>query len=89
MAVAYKGNIVFGLVQIPVTLHTATRDLDVRFNQLHRGDHRRIRYKKVCGHCQKEVTGKDIVRGFEYADDKFVIITDEDLTASKRRRTAR
>ena len=83
MAVAYKGNIVFGLVQIPVTLHTATRDLDVRFNQLHRGDHRRIRYKKVCGHCQKEVTGKDIVRGFEYADDKFVIITDEDLARIK------
>ena len=42
MAVAYKGNIVFGLVQIPVTLHTATRDLDVRFNQLHRGDHRHV-----------------------------------------------
>lgn len=83
MAVSHKGAISFGLVHIPVALYTATQDNDISFNQLHKDDNSRIRYKKTCGHCGKEMTTKDIVKGFEYDTDKYVIITDDDLEKIK------
>lgn len=79
MAVSHKGAISFGLVHIPVSLYTATQDNDISFNQLHKEDHARIRYKKTCGHCGIEVTTKDIVKGFEYDKDHYVIMTDDDF----------
>ncbi len=83
MAVVQKGAISFGLVYIPVSLYTATQDSDINFNQLHKADKARIRYKKVCGHCGKEVQAKDIVRGYEYAKDRYVVITDEEIEKIK------
>ena len=83
MAVIQKGAISFGLVYIPVSLYTATQDSDISFNQLHKADKSRIRYKKVCAHCGKEVEAKDIVRGFEYAKDQYVVITDEEIESIK------
>ena len=66
MAVSHRGAISFGLVHIPVGLYTATQDNDIHFNQLCREDGSRIKYKKVCASCGKEVSAKDIVKGFEY-----------------------
>lgn len=83
MPVSHKGAISFGLVHIPVALYTATQDDDIRFNQLCKDDLSRVRYKKVCASCGKEVTTKDIVKGYEYDDDKYVIVTDEDFEAIK------
>ena len=83
MAVSHKGAISFGLVYIPVSLYTATQDNDVHFNQLHKEDHSRIRYKKTCAHCGKEVTSSDIIKGFEYDKDKYVIVTEDDLEKIK------
>ncbi len=83
MAVIQKGAISFGLVHIPVSLYTATQDSDVAFNQLHKADKARIRYKKVCSHCGKEVKNEDIVRGFQYAKDKYVVVTDEEIEKLK------
>lgn len=83
MAVVQKGAISFGLVYIPVSLYTATQDSDISFNQLHKADKSRIRYKKVCAHCGKEVEAKDIVRGFQYAKDRYVVITDEEIEKIK------
>jgi DNA end-binding protein Ku len=64
-------------------MYTATQDNDIRFNQLHREDNSRIRYKKTCGHCGKEVRTEDIVKGFEYDKDKYVVITDEEIEKIK------
>lgn len=83
MPVAHKGAISFGLVHIPVSLYTATQDNDIHFNQLHKNDNSRIRYKKVCAHCGKEVAAQDIVKGFEYDKDKFVIVSEEDIEKIK------
>lgn len=83
MAVSHRGAISFGLVHIPVGLYTATQDNDIHFNQLCREDGSRIRYKKVCASCGKEVKSEDIVKGFEYDKDKFVIMTDEDFEKAK------
>ena len=74
-----KSAISFGLVHIPISLYTATTDIDIRFNQLHRETNERIRYKKTCANCGEEVKPEDIVKGFEYEKDQYVIITDEDF----------
>ena len=83
MAIYQKGAISFGLVYIPVELHTATRDNDISFNQLPKADHARIKYKKVCTKCGEEVTQRDIVRGYQYARDQYVVVTDEEIEKIK------
>lgn len=71
------------MVSIPIDMYTATQDNDIHFNQLHKGDHSRIRYKKTCAHCGDEVKAGDIVKGYEYDKDHYVIITDEELEKIK------
>jgi len=83
MAVAHKTTIAFSLVSIPVSLYTATQDTDIRFNQLCKEDHSRVRYKKVCSNCGSEVTNDDIVKGFEYEKDQYVIVTPNDFEKIK------
>lgn len=83
MAVAAKTVISFGLVAIPIAMYTAVQDNDIRFNQLHKEDHQRIKYKKVCAHCGKEVLESDIVKGYQYDKDHFVIVTPDELEKIK------
>lgn len=83
MAVANKSVISFGLVAIPIAMYTATQDNDIHFNQLHKEDNERIRYKKTCGHCGQEVTSDDIVKGYQYDKEHYVVITDDDLEKIK------
>ena len=83
MAAVMKGAISFGLLHVPVALHTATQDNDIRFNQLCREDGSRVKYKKVCAKCGKEVSNEDIVKGFEIEPDKYITLTDEDFEKAK------
>lgn len=81
--IARKSVITFGMVAIPIAMYVSTQDNDIHFNQLHKEDNSRIRYKKTCAHCGKEITTGDIVKGFEYDDDKYVVITDEEIEKIK------
>jgi len=81
--VSRKSVITFGMVAIPIAMYTATQDNDIHFNQLHKEDNSRMRYKKTCVHCGKELAAEDIVRGFEYDDDKYVVVTDEEIEKIK------
>lgn len=81
--IARKSVITFGMVAIPIAMYTATQDNDIHFNQLHKEDNSRIRYKKTCAHCGKEITSGDIVKGFEYDKDKYVVVTDEEIEKIK------
>lgn len=83
MAAAHKLVISFSLVAIPISLYTAVQDNDIHFNQLHKEDNSRIRYKKTCAHCGKELTTEDITKGFEYDKDHYVIVTDEEIEKIK------
>ncbi|KAF5051841.1 non-homologous end joining protein Ku [Anaerotignum sp.] len=80
---ARKSVITFGMVAIPISMLTATQDNDIHFNQLHKEDNSRIRYKKTCAHCGKEISTNDIVKGYEYDKDKYVVITDEEIEKIK------
>lgn len=79
MHTVWKGSISFGLVNIPVKLHAATENKDVKLRQLHKECHTPISYKKVCEGCQKEVKDEEIVKAYEYSKNKFVILDEEDL----------
>src|SRR5256885_11412966 len=77
----WKGAISFGLVTIPVAVYPATEEKTLRFNQLHDDDGGRIRMKRVCSIDGEEVSYDEIVKGFEYEKDRYVILTDEDFDA--------
>lgn len=81
--ISRKSVITFGMVAIPIAMYTATQDNDIHFNQLHKEDNSRIRYKKTCANCGKEIKAEDIVKGYEYDDDKYVVITDEEIEKIK------
>lgn len=83
MAIAHKGAISFGLVHIPIALHKTTQDNDISFNQLCKKSKQRVRYKKFCGNCEKELKAEDIVKGYQYEKDKYVIMTQAELDALK------
>ena len=80
----WKGSISFGLVNIPIKLHTATENKDIKLRQLHKECHTPISYLKVCEGCEKEVKEEDIVKAYEYAKNKFVVLEDEELEALKK-----
>ena len=81
--VSRKSVITFGMVAIPIAMYTATQDNDIHFNQLHGEDGGRIRYKKTCAHCGQEITSGDIVKGYEYDKDQYVVVTDEEIEKIK------
>ncbi|HET9519771.1 MAG TPA: Ku protein [Candidatus Limnocylindrales bacterium] len=76
----WKGAIQFGLVTIPVKLYLATEsNYQVRFNMLHEKDLSRIQMKTYCPVDDEVISRSDTVKGYEYAPDQYVVITDEDL----------
>src|ERR671924_2371477 len=75
----YKGAISFGLVTVPVRVYLATEDKGLSFNQLHEKDMGRIKYKRFCSIDEKEVPYDEIVRGYEYEKDHYVVLSDEEL----------
>ena len=86
MAVAHKGSISMGLVLIPIGMYKATVDNDIHFNQLEKESKARIKYKKYCSHCGKEVSSSDIIKGYEYEKDKYVVMTDDELERIKTKK---
>ncbi len=79
----WKGTLSFGLVTIPVGLYTATEDKSPHFNQLRKSDHSRIGYKRVAKADDEEVAYDDIVKGYEYEKDRYVVFEPEELDALK------
>jgi DNA end-binding protein Ku len=76
----WKGAIQFGLVTIPVKLYLATEsNYQVRFNMLHEKDLSRIQMKTFCPVDDEVISRSETVKGYEYAPDQYVVITDEDL----------
>ncbi len=80
----WKGTISFGLVNIPVKMHAATENKDVKLRQLHKECQSPIKYERVCPVCDREVKNDEIVKAYEYAKNKFVVLDDEELEALKK-----
>ncbi len=80
----WKGTISFGLVNIPVKMHAATENKDVKLRQLHKECQSPIKYQRVCPVCDREVENDEIVKAYEYAKNKFVVLDNEELEALKK-----
>ncbi len=76
-------SISFGLVSIPIVLNPIIKNNDTSFNQLHTTCKNRISYIKYCEHCKKTVKEKDIIKGYEYEKDKYLIFEKEELDKLK------
>lgn len=83
----WKGSITFGLVNIPVGLYSAEKREEVSFHLLDRRNMSRVRYKRVNEKTDKEVPWEETVRGYEYQEGKYVVLTDEDLRRASPEKT--
>lgn len=86
MAVAHKSAIAVGLLYIPVGLYKTTRDTSISFNQLCKDSHEKIKYKKYCPSCNKEVKNDDIIKGYEYEKGRYVTFTPDELERIKSKK---
>jgi DNA end-binding protein Ku len=75
----WKGHISFGLVAFPVKLHAAARSQAVSFNQLHQCDHSRVKQVLYCQAEDKPVSRSELVKGFEYEKDRYVVVEEREL----------
>ena len=78
----WNGTITFGLVNVPVKLFTATESKSVHFHLVHARDGARVENRRVCSKEDKEVPFKQIVKGYEISEDKFVVLEPDEIKAA-------
>lgn len=79
MRTMWKGAIRFGLVYIPIKLYTATENKDIRLRMLHKDCMAPISYTRTCTRCGKEIPNDAIIKGYEYAPEQFVAVSDKEM----------
>ena len=83
----WSGSLSFGLVNVPVQIVSAVRDLDLHFRQLHEKDKAPVETRRWCSEEDKQVPYEAVTRSYELDGGKTVIVTDEDLEAVEPRKT--
>src|SRR5204863_476206 len=84
----WKGHIRFSLVTIPVRIYNAVETEEViRFNQLHKEDNGPVGYEKKCKKCGKALTNEEIVKGYQFEPEQYVIVMPDDLEKIKLKST--
>ena len=76
----WKGAVGFGMVVIPIRLYPATQSKDIAFSMLHSTCHNRIRQKRFCSYHEVEVPQAEIVRGYQFAKDEFLVMEPSDFS---------
>lgn len=79
MNVSYKTAIKFKDLYIPIKMLKVSHNSAIELNQLCKDSKERVRYVKFCQSCNKEVHNEDIVKGYKYAEDKYVILEQSDI----------
>jgi len=76
----WKGFLKISLVNIPVKVFPATESSGtISFNQLHAECQTRIRQKRWCEHCNREVPNSEIVKGYEFEKGRYVVVSEDDF----------
>src|SRR3954469_15854397 len=83
----WNGAIGFGLVNVPVKVHSATESKSVHFREVHLADGAKIEHRLVCPEHDKEVSRDEIVKGFEVRQGEFVELTKEEIAAAAGERS--
>ena len=79
MPTFWSGSITFGLVSIPVRLETSLRSKELSFHLLHKKCHQRINQHYYCPSCETHLPREELVRGYEYEKDRYVVLNPEDF----------
>jgi DNA end-binding protein Ku len=83
----WSGSLSFGLVNVPVQLFSAARDLDYHFHQLHEKDKARIEQRRFCTEEDVEVGWEEVARSHELDGGQEVVVSDEELASVEPRKT--
>src|SRR5712671_5412929 len=83
----WKGSISFGLVNIPIELHTAVHNHRPKFRMLHARDKSPVRFERVCIRDGHPVAWEELVKGYEYQKGHFLVVTKEDFQAAAVEKT--
>ncbi len=83
----WKGSISFGLVNIPVKMYSGTQSHNLDLDMLRKSDHCQVRFMRVCRDDGKEIPYEDIVKGYEYKEGDYVILTDKDFESANVEKT--
>src|ERR1700759_3238486 len=78
----WNGTIAFGLVQVPIKVHSATESKTVHFHEVHLKDGSRIEHRRICPNDGKAIEYDDIVKGFEVKQGEWVELTDDEIAAA-------
>lgn len=78
----WNGTITFGMVNVPVKLYSATESKTIHFHEVHVKDGARIEHRRICPKEDREVPYKEIVKGYEVAEDKYVVLEKEEIKAA-------
>lgn len=87
MRAIWSGSVSFGLVNIPVKLYSATNSKTLELDMLHKKDLSPIRYAKVCRKDGHEIPYEEIVKGYEYEDGDYIVLSNEDFEKANVRKT--
>ena len=83
----WNGTITFGLIAVPIKVHSATEDRSVHFHQVHAADGARIKQKRMCSKEHKEVPFKQVARGYELRGGKYVLLSKDEIDAAAGERS--
>ncbi|MGV8056570.1 MAG: Ku protein [Smithellaceae bacterium] len=75
----WKGNIHFGVIDVPVKLHVSTKEERIQFHLLHKSDHTRLQQQMVCTYEKTPVPREDQIRGFKLDDGRYLLIEHDEL----------
>ncbi len=87
MRAIWKGYIKFSLVSIPIKMYTAISRRTISFDLLHKDCGTKIKQERVCPHCDKVLSYEELVHGYKYGKDLYIIVTDEDLEKAQKEST--
>ena len=83
----WNGTVTFGLVNVPVTLYSATESKTVHFHEVHAEDGARIEHRRFCAKEDREVPYEEVVKGYEVSDGEYVVLDKDEIAAASGERT--
>jgi DNA end-binding protein Ku len=78
----WNGTITFGLIAVPIKVHSATEDKTVHFHQVHAEDGARIKQRRFCSKEDKEVPYKEVAKGYEVRKGEYVLLSQDEISAA-------
>jgi DNA end-binding protein Ku len=81
----WNGTITFGLMRVPIKVHSATEDRSVHFHQVHAKDGARIEHRRICAKEGKAVPYDQVAKGYEVKKGKYVLLDQEEIDAAAGR----